>query len=38
VLGLARQYREISAFCTVRGFGGGLEAAAWGKVICSGER
>jgi hypothetical protein len=25
-------------FCTVRGFGGGLEAAAQGKVICAGER
>jgi hypothetical protein len=24
-------------FCTVRGFGGGLEAAAQDKVICAGE-
>jgi hypothetical protein len=25
-------------FCTVLGLGGGLEAAAQGKVICAGER
>jgi hypothetical protein len=30
--------RTLPPFCTVRGFGGGLEAAAQDKVICAGER
>ncbi len=29
--------RTLPPFCTVLGFGGGLEAAAQDKVICAGE-
>ncbi|HMI26557.1 MAG TPA: hypothetical protein VK594_18900, partial [Streptosporangiaceae bacterium] len=32
------QDKREASFCTVRGFGGGLEAAAQGKVICAGAR